>query len=159
VDEFGISDLYAVLDFELCGMGDAVGIWPVSGIEEQPLLKQITELIKRLNIPMEFGQTIPSFYGDYLPFRKAGFQDSYCFTAFHWKERNLLMNFAEKTRERLTTRFVLWEYLRLPVIPKIFRHYHNASDHSRFLSTNTLEMMSNLVHRMVRNMNYPLPKV
>jgi peptidase M28-like protein len=158
VDEFGINDLYAVLNFELCGMGDAVGIWPVSGIEQQPLLKQITALIQELGIPLEFGQNIPHFCGDYLPFRKAGFKDSYCFTSFEWKERNSLVNFADGHRTGLALRHALWEFLRLPVIPKLFRHYHNSEDRSQFLSTRTLEMMSNLTHRIVCNMNFPPPR-
>jgi len=158
VEEFGVQDLYAVLDFELCGMGDAVAVWPVAGVEQQPLLKQISLLIENLKIPMDYGRSIPSFYADYLPFRKAGLLDSYCFTCFHSKERSLIMQFAESNYRKLIFRHALWRLLRLPMVPTIFRHYHTDADRSGFLSSNTLEMMSNLVYRLVRNMNYPLPR-
>jgi hypothetical protein len=158
VEEYGVNDLYAVLDFELCGIGDSVAIWPVEGIREQPLLRQISTLIQTLKIPMDYGEKVSSFYADYLPFRKAGFLDSYCFTCFDWKERDLLMKFAAGEYKNLMLRYAAWKFLRLPAIPRIFRHYHTSADRSGFLSTNTLEMMSDLVYRMVRNLNYPPPK-
>jgi len=158
VEEYGVQDLYALLDFELVGMGDAVGIWPIAGVEDRPLLRQLKNYLEQINVPHDFGYVIPAFYGDYLPFRKAGFLDSYCFTSFHWKDRTLLKKFAEGHLHHLTFRYALSEFLRLPTIPKIFRHYHSRRDRAEFLSTNTLEMMSNLVYRLVRNMNYPPPK-
>ena len=158
VEEYGVQDLYAVLDFELCGIGDSVAIWPVEGIREQPLLRQISTLIQTLKIPMDYGEKDASFYADYLPFRKAGFRDSYCFTCFDWTERDLLMKFAAGEYKNLMLRYAAWKFLRLPTIPRIFRHYHTQADRSEFLSTNTLEMMSDLVYRMVRNLNYPPPK-
>jgi hypothetical protein len=158
VEEYGIKDLYAVLDFELCGIGDSIAIWPVEGIREQPLLRQISALIQTLKIPMDYGERIPSFYADYLPFRKAGFPDSYCFTCFDWKERDLLRKFASEQPTSMMLRYAAWKFLRLPTIPRIFRHYHTHADRSGFLSTNTLEMMSDLVYRIVRNLNYPPPK-
>jgi hypothetical protein len=158
VDEYGVDDLYAVLNFELCGIGDSVAIWPVEGIENRPILRQISSLIESVKIPFDYGSRVAGFYADYLAFRKAGFMDSYCFTCFDWKERNLLKRFAEGNYKHLTLRYAAWKLLRLPTIPKIFRHYHTEMDRSEFLSTNTLEMMSDLVYRMVRNLNYPPPR-
>jgi hypothetical protein len=158
VEEYGVKDLYVVLDFELCGMGDSVAIWPTEGVQGRPLLRQVSSLIQNLKIPMDYGERIPSFHADYLPFRKAGFTDSYCFTCFDWKERDLLKKFAAGEYKHLMLRYAAWKFLRLPTIPGIFRHYHTQADRAEFLSTNTLEMMSDLVYRMVRNLNYPPPK-
>jgi Peptidase family M28 len=157
VEEFGVEDVQAVLDFELCGMGDAIGIWPVEGVAEQPSLRQITALIQAMEIPWDFGNRVPGFYADYLPFRKAGLLDSYCFTCFHWNERDWLRRFSEGHYPSLFLRYAGWRLFGLPLVPKIFRHYHSRGDRSEFLTPETLEMMSDLVYRMVMRLNFPSP--
>jgi hypothetical protein len=155
VEEFGIENLHAVLDFEMCGMGDAVGIWPIEGLEERAILQQLTTVISNSNIPWDSGKRIPGFYADYLPFRNAGLMDTYCFTCFHWEERERVRRFSEGNYQSLMFRYAAWKILRLPAIPKIFRHYHRATDRSEFLSVETLTMMSDLVYRMVLKLNFP----
>lgn len=155
VEEYGIDDIHAVLDFELCGMGDAVAIWPVEGVEEQPELRQLTNLFEQMKIRWDFGKRVPGFYADYLPFRRAGLKNSFCFTCFHWKERNRVLKFGESSFGGLFFRYAGWRLFRLPFVPKIFRHYHTSADRSEFLSKDTLEMMSDLVYRMVMHLNFP----
>jgi Peptidase family M28 len=155
VEEFGVENLHAVLDFEMCGMGDAVGIWPVEGIEDQAILKQLTTVISSLKIPWDMGKRIPGFYGDYFPFRNAGLTDSYCFTCFHWQERERVRRFSEGNYPSVALRHAAWKIFRLPTIPKIFRHYHTAADRAEFLSAKTLKMMSDLVYRLVMKLNFP----
>ena len=157
VEEFGVEDIHALLDFELCGMGDAVAIWPVEGVERQPALGQITSLLESLKIPWDVGKCIPGFYADYLPFRKAGLLNSFCFTTFHWKERKRVMRFGEGSYTNQFLRYAGWKLFRLPLVPRIFRHYHSAADRSEFLSVDTLEMMSDLVYKMVMRLNFPNP--
>jgi hypothetical protein len=157
VEEYGIKDIHTLLDFELCGMGDAIGIWPVEGVENQPSLHQITGLLQSMEIPWDFAKYVPGFYADYLPFRRAGLLDSFCFTCFHWSERKRVMRFGEASYPKLFFRYAGWKLLRLPLVPKIFRHYHSSSDRSEFLSNTTLEMMSDLVYRMVMRLNFPHP--
>jgi hypothetical protein len=157
VEEFGVEDIHAVLDFELCGMGDAIGIWPVEQAENQPELRQITSLLDSLKIPWDFAKCVPNFYADYLPFRRAGLMNSFCFTCFHWKERKRVLRFGEASYTNMLLRYAGWRLLRLPLVPKIFRHYHSAADRSEFLSVKTLEMMSDLVYRMVMRLNFPDP--
>ena len=159
VEEHGIEDIYCLLDFEMLGMGDAIGIWPVEGAAEQEALRQITALLQQLEIPWDFGTRIPGFYADYLPFRKAGLLNSFCFTCFHWKERNRVLKFGESTYSGLFLRYAAWKLFRLPLVPKIFRHYHSAADRSEFLSTKTLDMMSDFVYRMVMHLNFPNPDI
>ena len=158
VEEFGVEDTLAVVNLELCGMGDAVAIWPIEGAEDQPMLKQMTGLLQTLEIPWEFGKRVSGFYADYLPFRKAGLASSYCLTSFHWKDRDQLMKMSEASYRNLFLRYTAWKYLRLPLVPRIFRHYHNGKDRSEFVSQKTLTMMSDLVYRIVMHINFPNPK-
>jgi hypothetical protein len=82
VEQFGIDGLHAVIDLEMCGIGDAVGIWPVKGMEDRPMVLQISEMLSRMRIPYDYGYQVPGFYADYEPFRSAGFLDAYCLTVF-----------------------------------------------------------------------------
>lgn len=148
VRDFGTGGLHAVVNLELNGMGDAVGIWPVEGVEERPLLKEIASVIKECNVPCDFGKSIPGFYADYLPFRKAGFPDAYCLTTFHWNERNRVRAFGESSRPMAGLRYLAWKTFRLKTVPTIFQHYHTSADRSEFLSEATLRMMSDVVYRI-----------
>lgn len=148
VEEFGTAGLHAVVNLELNGMGDAVGIWPVEGVEERPVLKEIAAVIEECKIPFDYGKRIPGFYADYLPFRDAGFPDAYCLTTFHWEERKKLFAFGEASRPKLVLRYLMWKTLGLKTVPTVFQHYHTAADSSKFLSENTLRMMSDLIYRI-----------
>jgi Zn-dependent M28 family amino/carboxypeptidase len=149
VEDFGTQGLHAVVNLELNGMGDAIGVWPVEGVEGRPILKEIASVIEECKIPFDFGKRIPGFYADYLPFRDAGFPDAYCLTTFHWKERKTVFGFGEASRYKVGLRYFLWKALRLQTVPTIFQHYHTAADSSQFISENTLGMMSELVYKII----------
>ena len=149
VNDFGIQGLHAVIDLEMNGMGDAVGIWPVGGVEGRPLLAEISSVLDERKIQYEYGKRIPGFYADYLPFRDAGFPDAFCLTTFHWKERKTLFGFVEGSRFMATLRYFAWKTLRLSTVPTIFKHYHTSSDSSKYLSEDTLCMMSDAVYRII----------
>jgi hypothetical protein len=149
VKEFGVQDLHAVVDLELNGMGDAIGIWPVDGVQERPVLKDIASVIEEHKIPYDYGKRIPGFYADYLPFRDAGFADAYCLTNFHWNERQTVFGFGEGSRTMVALRYLAWKALKIKTVPTIFQHYHTSADSSAFLSEDTLTMMSKLVHQVI----------
>jgi hypothetical protein len=149
VKEFGLAGLRAMITLELCGMGDAVAIWPVEGLEGRAVLKQMTGVLGEMEIPFEFGRRIPGFYADYLPFREAGFADAYCLTVFPQLETIKLRRFAEGSAGGMLLRYFAWRFLRLPTVPKLFQHYHNKTDRAEFLSEQTLQMMSDVVYRMI----------
>lgn len=148
VKDFGTRGLHAVVNLELNGMGDAIGIWPVDGVEDRPMLKQIADVIEECKVPHEFGKRIPGFYADFFPFREAGFPDAYCLTTFHWKERRRLSAFGEGKRPMIGLRYMAWKILGMQTVPTIFQHYHTAADRSEFLSEDTLRMMSDVVYRI-----------
>lgn len=149
VIDFGIQGLHAVIDLEMNGMGDAVGIWPAHGVEDRPLLKEIASVLEERKIQYDYGKHIPGFYADYLPFRDAGFPDAICLTTFHWRERKTLFAFGEGSRRMVQLRYFAWKTLRLNTVPTIFKHYHTSADRSEFLSEDTLRMMSDAVYRIV----------
>ncbi|HSP07460.1 MAG TPA: M28 family peptidase [Acidobacteriota bacterium] len=148
VNDFGTRGLYAVVNLELSGMGDAIGIWPVEGLENRPVLKAIASVLKECNVPHDYAKRVPGFYADYLPFREAGFPDAYCLTTFHWNERKQVAAYARTSRPMTGLRYMVWKTLRLKTVPTIFEHYHSTEDRSEFLSEDTLSMMSDLVYKI-----------
>jgi hypothetical protein len=152
VEEFGVEGLHAVIDLEMCGIGDAVGIWPVKGMEDRPMVLQISEMLSRMQIPYDYGYQVPGFYADYEPFRSAGFLDSYCLTVFDWAERDLVRAFSESSHAELVARYVGWKTLKRPVVPRLFQHYHTSADRSEFISEQALAMMSDVVVQLVKEL-------
>ncbi len=157
VEEYGIEELHAVIDLEMCGIGNAVGIWPLEGIKDRPMVVQISELLRRLDIHFDYGYCVPGFYADYEPFREAGFVDAYCLTLFDWAERDLVRAFSEASRPELMVRFAGWKTFKLPVVPKIFQHYHTAADRSEFISEEALQMMSKVVVELANELGASSP--
>lgn len=152
VEEFGVEGLHAVIDLEMCGIGDAVGIWPVKGMEERPMVLQISEMLLRMQINFDYGYQVPGFYADYEPFRQAGFLDSYCLTVFDWAERDLVRAFSEASHSELVARYVGWKTLKQPLVPRLFQHYHTSADRSEFMSEDALAMMSDVVVELVKEL-------
>ncbi|MCI0442957.1 M28 family peptidase [bacterium] len=152
VQEFGIESLHAVIDLEMCGLGDAVGIWPVKDMEDRPMVLQISEMLSRMKVPYDYGYQVPGFYADYEPFRKAGFLDAYCLTVFDWAERDLVRAFSESSHAELVARYVRWKTLKQPVVPRLFQHYHTSADRSEFISEEALSMMSDVVVELVKEL-------
>ncbi len=149
VGEYGVRNLDAVIDLEMCGIGDAVGIWPTEGAEDSVLLSVTKDLLAQRGVRFDTAAQVPGFYADYLPFREAGVLESICLTAFPWKERKKLFRFAVSGRSSLALRYLAWTYLHINTIPSIFRHYHSQMDGSQFLSESALEMMADVVHQLV----------
>lgn len=152
VQEYGVEGLHAVIDLEMSGIGDAVGIWPVKGMEERPMVVQISEMLSRLRIPYDYGYKVPGFYADYEPFRQAGFLDAYCLTVFDWAERDLVRAFSESSHAELVARYVGWKTLKKPLVPRLFQHYHTSADRSEFISEDALAMMSVVVVELVKEL-------
>lgn len=148
VNDFGTRGLYAVVNLELNGMGDAIGIWPVEGLEDRPVLKAIASVLKECNVPHDYAKRVPGFYADYLPFREAGFPDAYCLTTFHWNERKQVAAFARASRPMTGLRYMVRKTLRLKTVPRIFEHYHSTEDRSEFISEDTLHMMSDAIYKI-----------
>lgn len=61
VEEFGVERLHAVIDLEMCGIGDAVGIWPVKDMEDRPMVLQISQMLSRMKVPYDYGYQVPDF--------------------------------------------------------------------------------------------------
>ena len=121
VRQHGVHDVKAMIDLELVGNGDVVGLWPVT--RETPLLCIITKTLTKQNKCYETGPELPMFYADYVPFRKAG-ADSICMTMIPKEEVELIRSFVTQNR--------YWVGLKVATglmrIPPFFKTYHSPHD-------------------------------
>lgn len=151
VRAFGTSNVLAVYNFELCGMGDAVGVWPVTAFNQESfLLQNIRGVLEEEGIYYETAGKLPAFYADYEAFHEAGFPHAVCLTAIPREDAAALRAFAAAPRWQLVSRVLA---SRLPgmsgLIPRLFRHYHSRLDRSEFLSEESMEMIKRILIRCI----------
>ncbi|MBI4180064.1 M28 family peptidase [bacterium] len=159
VRDFGVKDILAVYDFEMCGMGDAVGIWPVTALNEGSfLLDNIRGVLDSEGIYHESVGELPAFYADYHAFLEAGFPHAVCMTALPKEDALSLRRFVTMPTAALVARALA---ARLPgcsgLIPRLFRHYHSGLDRSEFLSESSMDMMCRVLTRCVRELDAAFP--
>lgn len=155
VRDFGTKNILAVYDFEMCGMGDAVGIWPVTELNGGSfLLKNIRRVLDAEGIHHETVGILPAFYADYHAFHEADFPHAVCLTAIPRRDVERLRRFVSLPPAALVTRALA---ARLPgcagLVPSLFRHYHSTQDRSEFLSESSMDMMCRVLTRCVRELD------
>jgi len=140
IKKYGLKDLIAVYHLELCGFGDAVGLWPITKFNENSYtLKIIEEVLKNKKIYFERIGQLPVFWGDDLSFRNAGFRHALCITVAPKEDKEAIKRFAKSNVFKIIFDFYTGR------IPKMFKLYHSPEDKSGFLSEKALRMVSDLL--------------
>lgn len=138
--EYGFKDLIAVYHLELCGYGDAVGLWPITKVNESSYaLKIIEEVLKEKNIYFEKLGQLPAFWGDDLSFRNAGFKHALCVSVAPKEDKEAIKRFVKGNVFK-----IIIDYYR-GKIPKMFQLYHSPEDKSIYLSEKALKMVSDVL--------------
>lgn len=146
IKKHGVKNIIAVYNMELVGMGDMLGIWPVTkDVKETVALKILRETIKRLGYYYEESGKLPLFFGDYKPFRKAGIKDSFCISVVPKKERLAIRRFVEMPKFLIVLKLILG----LIKIPRFFQLYHSSEDKSKYLNESALQMTSDVLFNAV----------
>jgi len=152
----GTNHLLAVYDFEMCGLGDAVGIWPITDLNAGSfLIDNIRAVLDAEGIYHESVQgSLPAFYADYHAFHEAGFPHAVCLTVVPREDVERLKSFVRMPAAALVARALA---ARLPgcsgLIPRLFRHYHSTEDRSEFLSESSMDLMKRVLLRCVRELD------
>lgn len=140
IKKYGLKDLLAVYHLELCGMGDIVGLWPITKINESSYsLKIIEEVLKQKRIYFERLPQLPAFWGDDLSFRNAGFRHALCISVGPEEEKEAIKRFVKSNVFK-----VIFDYYT-GRIPKMFQLYHSPEDKSEHLSEKALKMVSDVL--------------
>ena len=148
IKEFGLKDLIAVYHLELCGYGDAMGLWPITKINENSYaLKIIEDVLKEKNIYFEKVGHLPVFWGDQDSFLKRGFKNALCITAAPKKDKEAIKRFVKSNVFKIIFDFYTGR------LPKMFQRYHSPEDKSEYLSENALKMVSDVLVSVVLRLN------
>ena len=148
IKKYGLKNLLAVYHLELCGYGDAVGLWPITKINENSCaLKIIEEILKEKNIYFERLGQLPVFWGDDLSFRNAGFKHALCISVAPKEDKEAIKRFVNSNVFKIIFDFYTGK------IPKMFKLYHSPEDKSEYLSEKTLKMVSDVLVGVVLKFN------
>jgi hypothetical protein len=148
----GVENVAGVFCLELCGLGDAVVIWPVSESGRSTLmLNTAVKTFDAQGIPYDTAPQLPGFTSDFMSFRKAGVSEAFCFTAAPRAERDRLLQLFGSSLIKLL--FTVEIPKRLGCgnhLPEMIRRYHTNQDTSDSLSESSLQMMSKALVEVIR---------
>jgi len=156
-----LQSVVSILNLELCGAGDMIGIWPVANEnKDSKVLEVIKKAIEKINIYYETTGKLPGVYADYKSFTDAGFADAFCFTAVKKEDKDNLRLYAESLPIEIGIRNflgILFKNLRVKM-PELLMHHHNSEDKSSHLSEASLRMMSDAIFNVIVNLDKKFSK-
>ena len=151
-----LQNMIAVYNLELCGIGNMLGIWPVTAENKDSLaLEVLKKVADKLKVYYEEAGTLLGFFADYESFREAGIKDAFCLTAVPSEEKDLLREYVEKQSLQLIARNILALFIpkyEIPT-PKLLQHYHNKEDKAIYLDETTLRMISDVTFNTIVNLD------
>ncbi len=140
INKYGLKDLLAVYHLELCGYGDAIGLWPITKMNKDSYaLKAIEEVLKEKEIYFEKLGQLPSFFGDDLSFRNAGFKHALSLSVGPTEDKEAIKRFVKGNVLAIIFDFFTGR------IPKMFQRYHSSEDKSEYLNEDSLKMVSDIL--------------
>lgn len=151
----------AVINLELCGSGDMIGIWPVTNEnKDSKILDIIKKVFDKIQIYYETAGKLPGFWADYESFREQGFFDAFCLTAVKKEDKDDLRLYVESFPIEIAMRNALGFFFKKfkPKMPELLMHYHNSEDKSSYLSESALRMMSDATFNLLVNLDRKLGK-
>jgi Zn-dependent M28 family amino/carboxypeptidase len=145
VAQHGVHDTKAVIDLELVGMGNVVGLWPVT--RQTPLVKMLAGVAKKKKLQVETIGELSWFWADYLPFREQGV-DSACITLVPKEDVQLMRKFLSQNKYVLPIKIMLGAVR----IPRFFETYHTPKDTADKLNEKSLQLTKNLVIDAIKSL-------
>jgi len=116
IQKYGLKNLIGVYHMELVGMGDCIGLWPVTKFNENSyIIKIIEKTMKKKKIYYEMVGNLPAFYGDDTSFREYGFQHAICISVVYEKEKDKLKRFVKGSIPSIIFRY------QFGLVPKMFK--------------------------------------
>lgn len=156
IREHGINNLIGVYNLELCGMGDTVGIWPVTKESEGSLaLSNLRQTLEEKGYAYREAGKLPFFHSDHTSFRKAGFNGAFSLSVVPHDDMEAIRKFAESYHSKAGM-VIMWYLGKLGLrfkIPLMFQHYHSPEDKSDYLSEEALRLMSDVIYYAITNLD------
>lgn len=138
VQKHGIKDIKAVIDLELVGMGNVVGLWPVT--KKTPLVSVFESVLQKRKQQYETIGKLAYFWADYQPFKEQGV-DSVCVTLIEKRDVKLMRDFLALNTVMLAAKYVF----RTLKLPHFFQAYHTEHDTSAELNEKSLQLTKHII--------------
>ncbi len=138
VAKHGVDNIIGVYNTELVGMGDTVGIWPVTkDVEGSKVLLNLKSVLEDKGYPYGEAGLLPLLFSDHRSFRECGLKDAFCLSMVDGKDMNEIRRFAESPKSMQGE------------IPFMFKLYHSSEDKSKYLSEEALRLMSDVIYTSI----------
>lgn len=145
IKQHGIADVKSVIALELVGMGDVVGLWPVT--KKTPLVRMFEKVLKKRKQHYETIGELPWFWADYVPFKENGI-DSVCVTLVPENDVKTMRKFLSQGKFSLGIKIALG----LVKIPRFFKTYHSSGDTSKHISEHSLNLAKDAVIDVIKKL-------
>ena len=130
-----------VASLELCGIGDALGVWDVRGPAENSLLVDaFAAAAEAEEIYHGTHGAVPLYSSDHRSFADAGLP-AVGITVLPQEDEAVLRDYVDHPGR--------WRWLMPWFRPTIFRTYHGPGDRARAVDPAAIDMVSRVVRRMV----------
>ncbi len=140
IEKYGLRDLIGVYHMELVGMGDSIGLWPITNFNKDSYIIEIIEkIMRKKKIYYEKVGQLPAFYGDDLSFREHGFKHAVCISVAYKKDKEKIKSFVKSSIPSIILKY----YLGL--VPKMFKLYHSRNDKSIYLNEEAMRMTAEVL--------------
>ncbi len=143
-----LRNIAAVYNLELCGLGDFLGIWPISGKQSDlPAIRQVTRAASGLGLPFKSAD-VPWLLlsSDHSSFRLRGISNALTLS--------LLPADKVPELEALLTKLTLLRLLsgrRAVLLPEPLNLIHNQQDDSSHLNEGSLKLMLSLLLELIQS--------
>ncbi|MCH8004143.1 MAG: M20/M25/M40 family metallo-hydrolase [Nanoarchaeota archaeon] len=148
IKKHSLRDLIGVYHMELVGMGDSIGLWPVTKFNENSyIIENIEKVLEKENIYWEIIGNLPAFYGDDLSFREHRFKHAICISVTYKKDKEKIKRFVKSSIPSLIFKY------HLGLVPKMFKLYHSKNDKSIYLNENAMGMTADVLTESLINLD------
>ena len=141
-DTQDLSNIFGVVSFEMCGIGNAFGIWDVIGpAVGSPIVQALLKAGKNLKIYSATHGAVPRFGSDHLAFSKKGLSAVGVTFSPKGDESKLRSYVADPNNPKWLLNFIR---------PVIFQTYHTSGDTAQTIDPAALDMTKRLMLETVR---------
>jgi len=141
-DTQDLSNIFGVASFEMCGIGDAFGVWDVVGpAVGSPIVQALLEAGKNLKIYNATHGAVPRFGSDHRVFSNKGLS-AVGVTVLPEEDEDKLRSYVEDPNNP--------KWLLNFIRPTIFQTYHTSGDTAQTIDRAALNMTTRLMLETVR---------
>lgn len=141
-DASDLSDFFGVVSFEMCGLGDAFGVWDVVGpAVDSPIVEALRRAGGNLGVYHGTHGAVPRFGSDHMAFSRKGLAAVGVTVLPREDEQSLRGYVADPNHPKWLLNFVR---------PTIFRTYHTSGDGPEIIQSDALNMTTRLMLETVR---------